>query len=189
MTVKEVIIQAAGCLGREDLIEALNKSSALLSKEEEQEISSLLRCYNFVENEVALDYLALKKEESVTVSENKIAYSMLSAAPVNIRKVVCGGYVQRFAVYPAYICLPDGWVGKANVVYDYIPSTKSLTSISEFTDKGVSERLLAYGVSAQYCLVNGETGRAAVWDKKFRDALRAKNLLRRTVSVRSRRWV
>ena len=189
MTVKDVIIQAAGCLGREDLAEALNKSSALLSKEEEQEISSLLRCYNFVENEVALDYLALKKEETVLVTENKIAYSKLSTAPVNIRKVVGDGYALRFATYPSYIYLPDGWVGKANVVYDYIPSTKSLTSTSEFTDKGVSTRLLAYGVSAQYCLVNGETGRAAVWDKKFRDALRAKNLLRRTMSVRSRRWV
>ena len=189
MTVKEVIVQAAGCLGREDLIAALNKTESEWSEEEKLELDSLLRCYNFVENEVALDYLAMKKEETITVESNKINYSRLSSAPVNIRKVVCGGYAQRFATYPSYIYLPDGWVGQAKVTYDYIPSTKTLNSTSEFSNKGVSERLLAYGISAQYCLVNGETGRAAVWDKKFRDALRAKNLLRRTVSVRSRRWV
>ena len=190
MTVKEVIALAAGCLGREDLIAALDKKESALSADEKLELDSLLRCYNFVENEVALDYFALKKEETVQITENKIYYNDLTAAPVNIRKVVCGGSVQRFAAYPAYIYLPDGWVGTASVVYDYIPSTKTtFVATSEFSDKGVPARLLAYGVSAQYCLVSGETGRAAVWDKKFRDALRAKNLLRRTATIRSRRCV
>ncbi len=86
--------------------------------------------------------------------------------------------------------MSDGWQGAATVVYDCIPTTKSsFDEESELSACGVSARLLALGVAAQYCLVNGETGRAAVWDKKFRDALRAKNLLRRTVSIRSRRWV
>ena len=190
MTVKEVVVLAAGCLGRDDLISALNKGESTLTADEKLELDALLRCYNFVENEVALDYCALKKEETVSVTDNKIYYTKLSSPPVNIRKVVCGGYVQRFSAYPAYILLSDGWQGNASVVYDYIPSTKTAFSAqSEFSDKGVSARLLAYGVTAQYCLVNGETGRAAVWDKKFRDALRAKNMLRRTATVRSRRWV
>ena len=190
MTVKEVVTLAAGCLGRDDLIAALDKAADALTADEKLELSSLLRCFNFVENEVALDYCALKKEETVTVTENKISYSVLSSAPVNIRKVVCGGSLARFATYPAYIRLSDGWVGQACVVYDYIPSTKkTMSELSDFTENEVSARLLAYGVAAQYCLVSGETGNAALWDKKFRDALRAKNLLRRTVSVRSRRWV
>lgn len=190
MTVKEVIALAAGCLGRDDLISALEKSANEISDDERLELSALLRCYNFVENEVALDYCPLKKEETVGVAENKIHYTELSSVPVNVRKVVCGGYLARFSAYPAYILLSDGWQGNATVVYDYIPNTKaSFEEESEFSGKGVSARLLAYGVTAQYCLVNGETGRAATWDKKFRDALRAKNLLRRTVSVRSRRWV
>lgn len=190
MTVKEVIALAAGCLTREDLIPALGKEEGELTADEKSELDALLRAYNFVENEVALDYCALKKEETVAVSENKIRYSEFSSVPVNIRKVVCGGYLARFSAYPSYILLSDGWQGNATVVYDYIPKTKtSADEESEFTDQGVSARLMAYGVAAQYCLVNGETGRAAVWDKKFRDALRAKNLLRRTVSIRSRRWV
>ena len=190
MTVKDVIALAAGCLGRDDLVAALNKTTSQLTAEEKLELESLLRCYNFVENEVALDYCPLKKEETVTVTANKISYTRLSSTPVNIRKIVCGGMLARFVAYSAYILLSDGWVGTANVVYDYIPGNKqSLTQPSEFTEGQISARLLAYGVTAQYCLVNGETGRAAVWDKKFRDALRAKNLLRRTISVRSRRWV
>lgn len=190
MTVKEVLTVAADCLGREDLISVFEKEEGGLSEEERKERDALLRCFNFVENETALDYCALKKEETVEVTENKIFYSKLSHAPVNIRRVVCGGYLARFAAYPAYILVSDGWIGNATVVYDCIPSAKtSLAEESELTGNGVSARLLALGVAAQYCLVNGETGRAAVWDKKYRDALRAKNLLKRTVSVRSRRWV
>lgn len=190
MTVKEVITLAAGCLSREDLIPAFDKNEGELSKEEKLELDSLIRCFNFVENEVALDYCALKKEEVVEVTENKIFYTEFSSAPFNIRKVICGGDLARFSAYPAYILLSDGWQGSALVVYDYIPSTKtSLNEESEFGDRGISARLLAYGVAAQYCIVNGETGHAATWDKKFRDALRAKNMLRRTLSVRSRRWV
>ena len=190
MTVKEVIALAAGCLSRDDLVSALDKEESALSEEEKLELDAFLRAYNFVENEVALDYCPIKKEETIEVSENKIYYSKLSQVPVNIRKVVCGGYLQRFAAYPAYILMTDGWLGRASVVYDCIPSTKtSFDEETECSDKGVSARLLAYGVASQYCLVNGENGRAALWDKKFRDALRAKNLLRRTVSVRSRRWV
>ncbi|MDE6411108.1 MAG: hypothetical protein K2L02_01030 [Clostridia bacterium] len=191
MTVKEVIALAAGCLGRDDLVSALDKEENALSEDEKLELDALLRAYNFVENEVALDYCPLKKEETVKVSENKIYYSELSSVPVNIRKVVCGGYLARFGTYPAYILLSDGWLGNANVVYDCIPNTKtSFNEESAFSEEsGVSARLLALGVAAQYYYVNGENGRAALWDKKFRDALRAKNLLRRTVSVRSRRWV
>lgn len=190
MTVKEVVTLAAGCLGREDMIPAFEKPSSELTEEEKLELSSLLRCYNFVENEVALDYCALKREETVEVTENKIYYNELSHAPVNIRKVVCGGYLARFAAYPSYIRMSDGWIGKACVVYDCIPSTKtSFGEESELGESKISARLLACGVASQYCLVNGETGRAATWDKKFRDALRAANLLRRTVSVRSRRWL
>ena len=136
-------------------------------------------------------YCPIRREERVEITENKIYYTEFSQAPVNIRKVVCGGYLARFAAYPAYILMSDDRQGSALVVYDCIPCTKNaFDEQSEFSEEsGVSARLLAYGVAAQYCLVNGENGRAALWDKKFRDALRAKNIFRRTVRVRSRRGV
>ena len=175
MTVKEVVALAAGCLGREDLLSALDKGEDEISEEEKLECDALLRCYNFTENEVALDYCPIRREERVEITENKIYYTEFSQAPVNIRKVVCGGYLARFVTYSAYILMSDDRQGSALVVYDCIPCTKNaFDEQSEFSEEsGVSARLLAYGVAAQYCLVNGENGRAALWDKKFRDALRS----------------
>ena len=51
MTVKEVLALAAENLGREDLSAQLSADSV----QADGEIKALLRCYNLVENEVALD--------------------------------------------------------------------------------------------------------------------------------------
>ena len=72
MTVKEVVALAAGCLGREDLLSALDKGEDEISEEEKLECDALLRCYNFTENEVALDYCPIRREERVEITENKI---------------------------------------------------------------------------------------------------------------------
>lgn len=190
MTVKEVVALAAGCLGREDLAAALDKNQSGWTAEETEELKALLRCYNFVESEIALDYCALKREETVGVVGNKITYSSLSRTPFRIRKVVCGGSLARFTAYPDYILVSDGWKGNAKVVYDCIPNSKTaFTSVSDFTGTSVTARVMACGIAAQYCLVNGESNRSALWERKFRDGLNAVNLFRRTVRVRSRRWV
>ena len=190
MTIQNVIELAAGCLGRDDLIVALGKNVEERTEEERTELDALLRAFNFVENETALDYCPLKQEEKLDVIENKIFYNDFSKTPVYIRKVVCGGGLARFAPRSAYVLLTQGWQGSAEVTYDYIPKTKTeFSEVSEFTDTNVSARLLSYGVASQYLIVNGETGRAAIWDKKYREALRSANVLKRTVSVRSRRWV
>ena len=190
MTVKEVVALAAGCLNREDLAAALDKNQNAWTAEEAEELKALLRCYNFVESEIALDYCPLKREETVSVVGNKISYSSLSRTPFRIRKVVCGGSLARFSAYPDYIVVTDGWSGNAKVTYDSIPNAKAVfTSVSDFTGTSVTAQVMACGIAAQYCLVNGENNRSALWQRKFRDALKGANLFRRTVRVRSRRWV
>lgn len=59
MKVREIAALAAEYIGREDLAEALS----VLEGEPEGELKALLRCYNLVENEVAIDYFPPKREE------------------------------------------------------------------------------------------------------------------------------
>ncbi len=64
MKVKEVIALAAENLGREDLSSELET----LDGAPEGELKSLLRCYNLVENEVALDYFPDRKSTRLNSS-------------------------------------------------------------------------------------------------------------------------
>ena len=60
MTVKEVVKLAAENLGRQDLSQMIDAQ-----EEVSEEVVSLLRCFNLVENEVALDYFPPEKGGNV----------------------------------------------------------------------------------------------------------------------------
>lgn len=184
MTVKEVIELAAQCLGREDLSEAV----ASLEGEPEGEVKALVRCFNLVENEVALDYFPLRKEETFTPQTRELPYLGFASAPVDILGVTDGaGRAVEFEARTMNIYLPAEY-DKVTVTYSYAPAQKEIDGVSDFSGK-VSARLLALGVAAEFCLTASRFSEAAMWDKRFRDALRAAGIIRRKLSMRSRRWV
>ena len=77
MTVKEVIITAAGLLEMEDKVSAFIGGDSSVGAEE---TAALVRCFNLVENEVALDYFPLIAEETVKTDTGRVAYKDLTRA-------------------------------------------------------------------------------------------------------------
>lgn len=184
MTVKEIIALAAQCLGRGELY-AEAKS---LAKNPKGELATLLRCYNLVENEIALDYLPLKREESLPVERGFVPFSAFTLAPIEVKKVTDeSGVPLRFTPLQNGIKV-RGACGNVNVTYAYSPAEKGWGDQSEYGGK-VSARLMAEGICGEFCLTEGRFSEASAWDKKYRDALRAAYLVRRKLRIRSRRWV
>lgn len=184
MTVKEVVRLAAEMLGRQDLSETIDA----LEDEPEGEVKLLVRCFQLVENEVALDYFPLKKEEPFAPAEHKVNYTRFSSAPVDVLKVTDGnGKAAEFQIRPTHVYLP-GEYDVVSVTYSYAPAQKTIEDTSDFSGK-ISARLLAYGVASEFSLACARYQEAAMWEKRFRDALKYANLCRRKLSMRSRRWV
>lgn len=186
MKVKRVLSLAAENLGREDLVHALNDCAG----EPSGELASLLRCYNLTENEIALDYFPLKKQERLTVFSGEIAFSRFSLAPVT----VYGVQDKRmrpvpFEMRPARLLVVGQKDGdELTVTYSYSPREKGIDSCSEFGGK-ISARLLSFGVCFEFCLSCGQFSEAAVWEKRYREAIRAADTERRSLRLRARRWV
>lgn len=184
MKVREIAALAAEYIGREDLAEALS----VLEGEPEGELKALLRCYNLVENEVAIDYFPPKREECIVPVNGKIAFSSLGSYPVEICRVRdVEGKDVAFGLHPSHLSLPEG-TGALTVTYAYSPEKKSFSDDSEFEGK-VSARLLSFGVAGEFCLTAARYSEAAIWQKRFQDALHAANYHRRRIRVRTRRWV
>lgn len=185
MKVKRVLSLAAANLGREDLVAAIN----VCCGEPAGEIAALLRCYNLIENEVALDYFPLRREETVPVRGGAVLYSKLCYAPVTVYSVKdLLGRTLKFEIRPARILVPAQREGEQVLVsYSYSPREKEFDSCAELGGK-ISARLLSFGVCCEFCLSNGQFAEAAVWEKKFREALRAADMTRRPLSIRARRW-
>ena len=193
MLVKDIAAQAAFLLGKQEVSDYLKGDSDVTPEYTEQEekalvkeANTLLRCYNIVENEIALDYLPLTAEETVTSSTGALPYSSFLHTPVTILSVTDEyGNKLPFTIFPEYVKTHKG---TAVITYAYSPRTKAMEDGSEYGAR-VPERLLSYGVACEYCLVSGLYDEALLWDKKYKDALLCAHSASRPHVIRSRRWV
>ncbi len=186
MLIKDVLVLAAEELGRADLAAAAEEAYAQAA-ELSGEAATLLRCYHLAENEVALDHFPLKETETFLPADGAVLFTRFSRAPADVLDVrTAGGARVAFKVYPARLVLPAG-TGEVRVTYSYIPARQGVTGESAFGGK-ISARLLAYGTASQFLLAGGRFEEAALFDEKFRAAVRAAGLARRKLWVRARRW-
>lgn len=186
MTVKEVLALAAEHLARADLQKQLEELSEDAAPK--GELASLLRAYNLVENELAVDVLPLKAEETLSAEDHLIPWSAFSYAPAGVRAVFVSGYETCFEPQKEGLFLPRLKAGKAVVRYCYSPAPKAIGDEGEFGGR-VTARLLSFGVAREFCLSRGMFEEAKLWDGRYQDAVRAAALPRRALAMRARRWV
>ena len=183
MMVKEILIESAILLGLTNGKQYLE--GKVLTETAKQEAEELLRCFNCVENELALDYLPLYAETEVETETGFIDYKVFPNAIVRVLRVRDeSGTAVDFKLFPNGIKTVNG---KVTINYTYAPAQKALTEYSDFVAQA-SKRLLAYGVAAEYALVAGDFESAAVWDKKYKDAVEAAYRSKPSRILRSRRW-
>ena len=182
MKVKDVLLSAADSLG---VYEGVKQAIDAGTVDSNKETRTLLRCFNLVENEVALDYLPLKAEDTVYSDSGKIAFSELTNSPVRILGVSdLSGNPVRFSLFPDFIKTE---AGKCVVLYTYAPKEKTAQEESDFITN-LSVRALSFGVCAEYCTACGLYEQASVWDAKYKEALRAALRSMKCKVLASRRW-
>lgn len=182
--VKDVLKAAAALLGMENRIDAYLSGDA--DEENTRLVEGLLGCFHFVESEIALDYLPLITEEEIVAKDGRIEYASLSNSVAYIAGVFDGHGNRIGAKRTAkFLEVPSG---KYLVRYAMIPKEKTLDDCCDY-QTSVSERLLAYGVAAEYCLHKGMYAENAAWDKKYRSALCEIYRGKGGVIVKARSWI
>ena len=184
ISIKDVVLLAAEFVGVKEKVD--NYLSGVMDDEHQRLIDGLVCCYNVVENELAVDYLPLVKEEQMTAKDGKIAYADLSQKAAYIIGVFDerGNAVvhKRMAAWIAVDA------GKYVVRYAALPAAKSFSDDSEYS-VGVSERMLAYGVAAEYCLHKGLSAESAAWEKKYKKAVAETFRAKEVKTIRAGYWV
>lgn len=147
---------------------------------------ALVRCFNIVESELAVDYLPLLFEEEFETETGVVYYSELARSVVRVVKVTdAWGNEAPFKLFPEYL---KTQAGQVKVRYTYAPREKTLSDSSDYL-LYASVRLFAYGIAAEYSLSCGYFEDAAVWDKKYKDAIAAVYRKKPCRKIQSRRWV
>ena len=183
MKIKEVVLSAARLLGIEEEVAAYFADTDTLGKKNAELLTT---CFHLVENELAIDYLPLINEETYSTETGQILYSWLQKRVLRVLEVRnLQGDSLPFKIFPKYLTTQPSTVC---VRYTFVPEEKDVDGECEYGEN-VSKRLLAFGVATEYCLAMGLFEEAAVWDRKYKDAIESVRSLAPYKRISSRRWI
>ncbi len=184
ITVKDAVKETAQSVGLGEEVE--NYFDGATTTVGENAVNLLLRCFERVENELALDYLPLLAEDEVVSGTGVVNYADLQKPAARILCVENEwGESLKYKLFPTYLKTE---AGKVKIIYAYAPTAKTIEGASEY-DTLVSKRLLVYGMAAEYSLAVGELTAAKIWDKKYKEGVQAAYKVGACKRLRSRRWI
>ena len=164
MTVKEIIITACDIMQENDLAEKILKSSELTDDESALK-NELLRCLNFVQNEIATEFIPLVKVEKIK-SENK--EFLLSTLSEKIAYIISLKDEEGSSVKYKIAGNKLIFDGRAVISYCYCPKKVQIDDECEIM---LPERVIATGVLREYYLLQGMSSEASVFEERFKNSL------------------
>lgn len=178
MLYKDIIAESARLLGLNDGEETEGEGK-----------EKLLLAAGLVTDELSRIYFPLTKEEELKPAGGKIPYSAFSRLPCAVLGVKRGGKSISFTRLYDGIEVDEG-ADRVLVRYNYAAGEVSEDGETEWRDGSVPMRVIACGIAAEYCLMYGLEDDAAMWDKRYRDALEELAFLHSSGrSIKARRWM
>ena len=177
----KIIRQMAMFLGREDIYNKYCNDEPFDVYVYEPETTLMLECINLTVFDIAEQHFPLTRVESYV--SNSLCQVSLSSFDKTVYRIVdvydSKGRKTTFRTFDEFIklCEPDS---KFEFVYEYLPErAKGMGKYVEAVSM-VTERVIALGACAVFCLANGLYDEAKLWDLRFNEAIdKIKNKSRR----------
>ena len=159
------------------VIEALKLSALLVEGDldiDGEDIDLWLKCYNFVEQELATDYFPILEVDKFFHVEDKIYFKDFSRNPYMLKGIQdFHGDSVSFRLTSEYIKLVKNYDGGTFFVkYYYLPEEKSLQSHCTYGADYI--HIVKYGVAAEYCLAVGNFELAKIYNDKYKERIKLK---------------
>ncbi len=164
MTVKEIIMLACEMIDQDDVVEKI-ENGEILSEEEETLKNSLLKCFNFIQNEIATEFIPLVHVQQIKETNKIFKISDLEKrlAYVISFKDVFGKNIEHKIIGENIV-----FEGEGKLEYCYCPKKKGIDEACEIP---LPERVIACGVLREYYLLQGLASEATVFETKFKNSL------------------
>ena len=191
MKVKDIIMTALRCIGRDDIVEQLsevdNEDDLDIDYEQSEVLATLLCCFNSVEDELARCYIPLETEEAMSSESGVYSFADFSLRPVKIISVKSNGKPVKYSL-TALSLITDS--AEITVKYGYAPLKKGLFDDSAFSSVFANEKLVAAGTASEYCLIDGEAKLAQTWESVYRSEIdKIQRMHFSEIKLPPRRWV
>lgn len=181
MKLEEVITIALTYLGDEMSGDDLAKS------EYDDKIKLLVKCANIMMTEIASDYLPLEDECEVEAKEYRFSYENIPRRVHSIVSITDDKNQNVDFKSRSYTCLTSK-NGMLKVRYKYLPEQVDLKDDCD-VDTRVSERTLALGTCAEYCMINGMYEQSSGFSERFKQDMRSCVRPPKSITIKAREWV
>jgi hypothetical protein len=185
MIVKDLIVDAMRLVGRVDAAEIMS------TDDKDEEVTRLeytmLYCFNAVMDELARGYFPVKTTQAMTSQIGQFAFADFEHKPIKVVRVLCDGRKTDWRLFPEFIKTRETSV---TIEYEYVPDKAAEDDEFYYPDASVGERLVTFGMAAEYLLICGEVESANCWEARYRTEI-DRLLSLRTVKERimPRRWL
>lgn len=182
MKVKDILKGASVVLSKFDLVNKFDDENGA----SDHDIQVLLEALNLVLSEIACDYIPLYKVEDIEAVNNAFDVNTLSYPLLAIRSIKDRyGRGARFIIDGDNIKLLSG---KYQIKYTYKPDKVKLDDEIKGFDRGLTDRVIIYGVVSEYYLINGLYSEAELMRGKFEGALTSACKKLNNIIMRGRIW-
>ena len=185
MTLKDVLKVSAVLLGLDDVVLVLDEK---ISEDERTSpiIKRLITVANTVLGELSSSYLPLVYIDEACAYDNAIYLYNLLKKPTKIISVMDYNGNELPFTYDQYgIYVNAEFV---QVKYNYVAEVYNIKEEVGFTEKDISQAVLAYGICAEYCLTERRFEEAVMWHQRFIDGVK-KRIMPKNVKTPARRWL
>ncbi len=188
MKVKDIIELACVFTNKQDLLETslFDQTKPAPTTDEQKEIDLFTRCLNLIIGEISCDYIPLVITEEIEVKNGVFEFENLSKIAVEILSIKDkSGNLVKAKIYPAYTYLDNG---KYTIEYSYVPDLLSFEDDVPSFYCRLHERVFAYGVAMEYCLLCSLYDEMQIWQTRFKDSLQIAMQKRSEKRLPKRRW-
>ena len=185
MKISEIIKTAATYLSREDVCEYLTNQEIEASRQTLETVDLLTRLTNLVISELSEGDVRMVEKVQLN-GKTKITFAELDNKILDVVGVYDESGNQLEYSLSTYQL--NSRNGIYTFVYSYLPANYGLfDTIGEF-EKNVTTGILAYGVSAEFCLTEGRFEEAVMWNKRYVDSIN-KLYTPKNANIRGRNFV
>ena len=171
MKISEIVKNSATLLAREDVVKYLSNENEEVSHETLETVNLLTRLSNLVIRELAEGLILITKEVEV-LGKTSVKFLELGIEPLDIIAVYDrNGDKLKFSK-DAYGLTANGSL-IYRIVYSYLPDNYDLHDTIGKFEKSISSAVLAYGVCAEFCLVEARFDEAFMWNDRFVNGVHA----------------
>jgi len=179
MTVGGCAKRAAKYLGLRELAHQIE--SGTMGDEDRQQFVSMTRD---VVHEIVTEFFPLRIKKVINIAGGSFDLKELNEQVAHVFSVRKGGVSFRFRT--RFDRVETNAEGECEIEFSYLPVLSSMDTVIPIFAK-INERIIGYGVAAEYCLINGLSD-ALLWDKRYKDALRKTLLPKGEQRLRKRAW-